>query len=130
MRPMIRMFVLAAATVSASAAFAATKVTVNVPFDFETRGHTFPAGQYEVNLDVAQSLITLRSHDHPAQSARWIVAPADFGPDAPTLSMKFDDNHDGTQSLRSIRLATRTTPVLDVREHHAAQNSVSITGGR
>jgi len=47
MRPMIRMFVLAAASASATAAFAFDRVTVNVPFNFETQGKTFPAGSSE-----------------------------------------------------------------------------------
>jgi len=50
MRPIIRMFVLAAVSASATAAFAFDRVTVNVPFNFETHGKTFPAGTYKVNL--------------------------------------------------------------------------------
>jgi hypothetical protein len=130
MRPMIRMFVLAVATLSASAAFAFDKVTVNVPFNFESRGKVYPAGQYDVKLDVSRNVLTLSSKTDTKSSLMWSVTPAEFGPDAPTLSMKFDDNGDGNHALRSIRLATRTTPVLDVRERHSAQREVSITGGR
>ena len=127
---MTRMFIFAAALASSSAAFALTKVTVNVPFNFEDHGKTYPAGRYDVRLDTNQGVMTLTNHDNAKQSVMWAVSPAEFGPDAPVLSMKFDDAEDGSHALRSIRLATRTTPVLDVRERHAAQREVSITGGR
>ena|ERR1700751_3881610 len=130
MRPMTRMFIFAAALASSSAAFALSKVTVNVPFSFESHGKTYQAGRYDVRLDLNQSVITLTNHDHPAQSVMWMAQPAEFGPDAPMLSLKFDNVADGTHELRSIRIATRTTPVLDVREKHATQREVSITGGR
>ncbi len=130
MRPITRIFVFAAALASSSAAFALSKVTVNVPFNFESHGKTYQAGRYDIVLDNSQSIITLVNHNHPSQSVMWAAAPAEFGPNNPTLSMKFDDETDGTHELRSIRLATRTTPVLDVREKHAAQREVSITGGR
>jgi hypothetical protein len=124
------MFIFAAALASSSAAFALTKVTVNVPFNFEDHGKTYPAGRYDVRLDTNQGVMTLTNHNDAKQSVMWAVSPAEFGPDAPVLSMKFDDAEDGSHALRSIRLATRTTPVLDVRERHAAQREVSITGGR
>ena len=127
---MTRMFIFAAALASSSAAFALTKVTVNVPFNFESHGKTYQAGRYDVRLDTNQGVMTLTNHDNAKQSVMWAVSPAEFGPDAPVLSMKFDDAEDGSHALRSIRLATRTTPVLDVRERHAAQREVSITGGR
>ncbi|MGC1295041.1 MAG: hypothetical protein WA869_08375 [Alloacidobacterium sp.] len=130
MRPMSRMFVFAAALASSSAAFALSKVTVNVPFNFESHGKTYDAGKYDVTLDASENILTLTNHNHPAESVVWIASPAEFGPNTAALSIKFDDAADGTHELHSIRLATRTTPVLDVREKHAAQREVSITGGR
>jgi hypothetical protein len=124
------MFVVAAALASSSAAFAVSKVRVNVPFSFETHGKTYQAGTYDVVLNQSENVITLSNHDHPNQTIMWMASPAELGPDAPTLSMKFDDQTDGRHELHSIRVATRTTPVLDVREKHASQREVSITGGR
>jgi hypothetical protein len=46
------------------------------------------------------------------------------------LSLKFDIGADGTHALRSIRLGTLITPVLDVPERHGPQHSVFITGVR
>jgi hypothetical protein len=127
---MIRLFVLAAATVSATAAFALDKVTVNVPFNFESHGKVYQAGQYDVKLDMARNVLTLSSKTDTKHSLMWAVSPAEFGPNTPDLSIKFDDSENGNHELRSIRLAARTTPVLDVRERHIAQREVSITGGR
>lgn len=130
MRPMTRMFIFGAALASSSAAFALSKVMVNVPFNFESHGKTYQAGKYDVQLDSSQNIIRMFNHYHPEQSVMWTASPAELGPNAPTLSMKFDDATDGTHELHSVRMATRTTPVLDVREKHAAQREVSITGGR
>jgi hypothetical protein len=124
------MFVVAAALASSSAAFAISKVRVNVPFNFESRGKTYQAGTYDVVLNQSENVITLTNHNNPGQTVMWMASPAEIGPDAPTLSMKFDDGNDGSHELRSIRVASRTTPVLDVREKHASQREVSITGGR
>jgi hypothetical protein len=127
---MTKMFVLAAALVSTSAAFAYTKVAVNVPFNFESHGKTYPAGKYDVKLDSNENVITLSSHENTKMNLMWSASPADFGPESPMLSLKFDDEPNGMHELRCIRLATRTTPVLDARERHTAQREVSITGGR
>ena len=130
MRTTTRMFVFAAALASSSAAFALNKATVTVPFNFESHGKTFQAGRYDVQLDASQNVLRLISREHPSQSVMWMASPADFGPNMPAVSIKFDDAADGTHELHSIRLATRTTPVLDERERHTAQRDVSITGGR
>ena len=45
MRPMIRMFVLAAVAASATAVFASETIAVDVPFSFDAHGKAFPAGQ-------------------------------------------------------------------------------------
>jgi hypothetical protein len=130
MRPMIRMSVLAAVLASATAAYAFDRVAVNVPFSFETHGETFPAGTYEVEFDSIHHTLKLSSKTDTKMSYIWIAAPADVGPDISTLSLKFDGGADGTHALRSIRLATWTTPVLDLRERHAAQHEASMRGSR
>ena len=130
MRPIIRMFVLAAMSASATAAFAFDMVTVNVPFNFETRGKTFPAGTYRVESTANQYALTLSNKTDTKMSFTWVASPAEFGPNISTLTLKFDIGADGTRALRSIRLGTLITPVLDVRERHVAQHSVFITAVR
>jgi hypothetical protein len=130
MRPMIRMFVLVAVTASATVSFAFDRVTVNVPFNFETNGKTFPAGTYRVESAENHDALTLSSKSDTTVSLTWIATPAEFGPNRSTLSLNFDIGADGTHALRNIRLGTLITPVLDVREKHPVQHSMYITGVR
>jgi hypothetical protein len=130
MRPIIRMFVLAAVSASATAAFAFDGVAVNVPFSFETHGKTFPAGTYKVESAANHCALTLSSKTDTKMSFTWIASPAEFGPNMSNLSLKFDIGADGTRALHSIRLGTLITPVLNVRERHVTQPSVFITGVR
>jgi hypothetical protein len=115
---MIRMFVLAAVSASATAAFAFDRVTVNVPFNFETYGKTFPAGTYKVESAANHDALSLSSKTDTKMSFTWVASPAEFGPNMSTLSLKFDIGADGTHALRSIRLGTLITPVLHVREKY------------
>lgn|SRR5271154_41542 len=130
MRPMIRMFVLAAVAASATAAFASETMTVNVPFTFETHGKAFPAGKYQVEFDSTENALVLISKTDTRKSFMWVASPADYSPKMARLALKFDCEADGTHELRSIRLATWETPVLHKREGHATQNDVSIAGGK
>jgi hypothetical protein len=130
MRPMIRVFVLAAVFASASAAFALDRVGVNVPFSFEMHGETLPAGTYEVEFDWIHHTLKLSSKTDTKMSYVWIAAPAEVGPDKSTLSLKFDDRADGAHALHNIRLATWTTPVLDMRERHVVQHEAASRGSR
>jgi hypothetical protein len=130
MRPMIRIFVLVAVFASATAAFAIERVIVNVPFSFKTHGETFPAGGYEVEFDSIYHTLKLSSKTDTKMSYVWIAYPAEFNTNMSTLSLKFDGRTDGTHVLRSIRLATWSTPELDLRERHVVQHEASITGSR
>jgi hypothetical protein len=114
--PICRVFVLAAVLASASAAFALDRVAVNVPFSFETPGEILPAGTYEVEFDWIHHTLKLSSKTDTKMSYVWIAAPAEIGPDASTLSIKFDDRADGVRALHNIRLAAWTTPALYMRE--------------
>ena len=130
MRFMIRSFVLTSAVFCATAAFAASKVEVNVPFNFETHGQAFPAGKYEVTLDMNACVLKLSSLTNTSQSAKWLVSPADYTADSPALRMKFDDAG-YTHELHSIQLGSRITPVLDApTKRHDAGSSVVTAGGQ
>jgi len=130
MRPMIRIFVLAAVFASTSAAFAFDRAAVNVPFSFETHGETLPAGTYEVEFDWIHHTLKLSSKTDTKISYIWIAAPAQLSPDKSTLSLKFDGRTDGNHLLRSIRLATWTTPVLDIRNRHVVQHEAASRDSR
>jgi len=129
MRFMLRSLVLTSAAFCATAAFAASKVVVNVPFNFETHGQAFPAGQYAVSLDRNANVLTLSNMANTSQSLTWVVSPADNA-NTPTLQMKFNDAG-YTHELHSIQLGTRITPVLDApAKHHDAGSSVVAAGGQ
>jgi hypothetical protein len=128
MRFMIRSLVLTSAALLATSAFAADKAVVNVPFNFESHGHAFPAGQYSVILDKNDNVVTLRSETDTRQSATWAVSPTD--PAGAPARLTFDAmgyNHE----LRSVQLGTRVTSVLDApAKHHGAGSSVAAVSGQ
>jgi len=130
MRPMIRVFVLAAVFASASAAFALDRVAVNVPFSFETHGKTLPSGAYEVEFDSIHDTLKLSSKTDTKMSYIWIAAPAEVGPDTSTPSLKFDNRADGIHVLRNIRLEMWNTPVLQLRERGVVQHEAASRGSR
>ena len=129
MRFMLRSLVLTSAALCATAAFAASKVVVNVPFNFETHGQAFPAGQYEVSLDMNASTLRLSNTANTSQSINWLVSPADRIENI-AVQMKFDDAG-YTHQLRSIQLGSRITPILDApAKSHDAGSSVVAAGGQ
>jgi hypothetical protein len=130
MRAMIRMFVLAAVFASASAAYALNRGAVNIPFSFETHGKVLPAGRYVVDFDWMRHTLKLSSKTDTKMSYFWSAAPAQVGADISTLSLEFDCKADGAHLLRSIRLGTWATPVLDTRQRQIVQHESSITGTR
>jgi len=60
----------------------------------------------------------------------WTAFPADFGPNASELSLRFDHGTDGTRVFRSIRLEKWATSLPDKRDKYLAQYQVSSTGVR
>ncbi|MBV8113349.1 MAG: hypothetical protein JO300_01310 [Silvibacterium sp.] len=130
MRSMIRSLVLTSAALFATAAFAADKAVVNVPFNFESHGQAYPAGQYQVSLDPSANVITLSNMANTAQSVRWTAGPADYDAGTPILRMKFDA--DGyNYELRSVQIARRITSVLDApAKYHLAGSYVATVSGQ
>ncbi len=86
-----------------TAAFAVEKMSVDVPFSFESHGEHFPANRYDITLNDDLHLITIRNSEFPAKSMSFMVTSAEVKADAPQLSIRFE--HAGnTHELRSIRL--------------------------
>lgn len=130
MRFMLRSLVLTSAALLATSAFAASKAVVNVPFNFESHGHAFPAGQYEVSLDTHYNVLTLASTSDTSESVMWAVGPTESNPAHPVARLKFDDAG-YTHELHSIQLGARITSVLDApAKHHDAGSSVVAAGGQ
>jgi hypothetical protein len=112
MRSIMRMLVLTPALCT-TAAFAVDRVSVDMPFSFESHGRVFPASQYDVSLTDDRRMLTLTSRTNPADRATWMTLSADKSPMDPDLSMQFDRNGK-LPELRAVRLGTYRTPILDV----------------
>ena len=119
MRSILRMLVLTPALCT-TAAFAVDRVSVNMPFSFESHGRVFPASRYDVGLSDDRRMMTLTSRTNPADTATWMTLPTDKEPMDPELSLQFDRNG-STPELRAVRLGTYRTPILDV--HRVAGKS-------
>lgn len=126
MRALIYSVVLTTASLCATAAFAATQAKVNIPFNFESQGHAFPAGQYVATLDVNQNVLALRSTSDASVSARWAVGPADYKPNDEKLVVKFDGLGE-SHTLRSLQLGPRITSRLDAPSRHHDAGSIAAT---
>jgi hypothetical protein len=112
MRSILRMLVLTPALCT-TAAFAVDRVSVNMPFTFESHGRIFPASRYDVSLSDDRRMLTLRSRTNAADTATWMTLSADKRPMDPELSLEFDPNRKAPE-LRAVRLGTYRTPILDV----------------
>jgi hypothetical protein len=130
MRSMLRTIVLTSAALCTTAAFAADKAVVNVPFNFETHGIAFAAGQYTASLSMNRNVLTLTNVNDPKETILWTVSPADESELVKPLLMKFDafgSNHE----LRTIQLGTRITPRLDApASRHDAGSLVAAVSGQ
>jgi hypothetical protein len=131
MRSTFRALVLATAAICASAAFAADRAVVNIPFNFESHGKVYPAGTYAASLDMNMSLLRLRSTTDPKVNVSWATSPADYNPSAQVLRLQFDDLENNTHQLRTIQLGSRITSVLDApAKHHDAGSLVAAVSGQ
>src|ERR1700759_5621815 len=117
MRFMIRSLVLTSAALFATAAFAADKAVVNVPFNFESHGKAFPAGQYQVSLDPSTHVITMSDMANAPETVMWTSSPADYSAGTPMVRIKFDDAG-YTHELHSVKVARGITSVLDAPAKH------------
>ena len=129
MRSMLRSIIFTSAALCATAAFAADKAVVNIPFNFETHGVSYPAGHYSAALDLNKNFMTLRNIAEPKESFTWLVSPADATAISSPLLIKFDD-YGSTHELRTVQLGSRITPRLDApaRRHDAGSLVAAVSG--
>ncbi len=112
MRALINSTVMTMVLLCATAALAATKAEVSVPFNFQAQHQNFPAGKYLITIDSQHNLLTLSSETNTKLSARWITGPADSNVQDEKLTLKFDGSGSG-HTLHSIQLGNRITTRLD-----------------
>jgi hypothetical protein len=114
--------------VCAPGAFAAEKVTVNIPFSFESHGKHFPPSQYEVTLSNDRYHLTLASRESPSLSLCILVESREDDRTLPELSILFKDV-DGTHALQSVRLGSYESAVLTPRSNVSSKHQVTSTSG-
>ncbi|HUY80951.1 MAG TPA: hypothetical protein VMU92_04440 [Acidobacteriaceae bacterium] len=112
MNNIIRSAIFATAAICATAAFAADRAEVNIPFSFVSQGKSFPAGRYSATLDANHNVLELSNVKDASYSAHWTANPADFHARNEKLTLKFDDlGH--SHHLRTMQLGPRITSRLD-----------------
>jgi hypothetical protein len=129
MRSVLRTIVFTSAALCATAAFAADKAVVNVPFNFETHGMAFSAGEYTAALSMEKNVLTLTNVANPKESVLWTVSPADETAIHAPLLLKFNDSG-AKHELRSIQFGSRITPRLDApaKRHDAGSLVAAVSG--
>lgn len=129
MRFILCSVVLATVSLGASAAFATPKAVVDIPFNFNSQGHVFPAGHYVATLNSNQTVLALTNMADAKMSTRWVASPIECNPADQKLILKFDGLGDG-HALRTVQLGSRITPRLDAPRHHNASSIAAEVGGQ
>ena len=125
MRLGLKSLVLSSAAFCATVAFAANQARVDVPFSFTAKGHSYPAGMYDVELDGNGSFVTLASRVDLAKQIRWSVGPTE--PAFMTAVVTFDQT--GTDhELKTIQFGNKITPALDKHSKQGISATTSIGG--
>ncbi|HEU4983970.1 MAG TPA: hypothetical protein VFT88_14930 [Acidobacteriaceae bacterium] len=129
MRSLINSTVMAMVLLCATAALAANKAEVSVPFSFHAQHQEFPAGKYLITVDPQHNLLTLSSETNTKLSARWITGPADSDFQNEKLTIKFDGSG-SHHTLRSIQLGNRITSRLDASPRNAVTGVAEKSSGQ
>ena len=109
MKNMIRNLMMAPAVLCASAAFAASTTTLNVPFSFTAQGKSYPAGQYTVSVDNNLKVATLTSRSDISKSIGSTLVPSNGNPSVPAnVRLDFSTTVSGHE-LRRIRYGATST---------------------
>src|SRR5579875_3334301 len=118
--------ILAAVTLTAAPGFAETSLTV--PFSFVAAGKLCPAGEYRVERNLLNGVITLKSSDGLRNFA-WVAGPGAPSPTSTHVVLRFDDCG-SMHYLNSIQSGSGITGRLDTRsipgECHAALSGASM----
>jgi len=125
MRLTIKALLLSSAALCATASFAATLARVDVPFNFTAKGHSYPAGTYDVSMDSRGTFVTLANYADPARQITWVVGPAE--PANKTAVIRFDEMG-SDYALKTIQLGDKITPNLNSHPVHGISATTSIGG--
>ena len=125
MRVAVKSFLFSSAAFCATAAFAANHARVDVPFSFTAKGHSYPAGMYDVELDGNQCFVTLASRVDLGKQIRWSVGPAE---PAYIYAVVTFDQTGNDHALKTIQFGNKITPNLDKHPKQGISATTSISG--
>jgi hypothetical protein len=124
MKTILKSLLLLTVVFFATAAFAADRLKVDVPFSFTTMGQSFPAGEYNIAMNANHCVLTLSSQSDTAMHVAFVVRPTDPRP-APGI-VTFDAQGDH-YSLRNIQVEGRITPNLDTHTSRGISATTSVS---
>jgi hypothetical protein len=110
MRLIFRASILSSIFLCALAASASNSARADLPFSFVIRGHSFPAGSYDITMDLNHSFITLANETDFAKRIVFTLGPAD---DATAPAMLRFNVCDGQAFLRDIHMGRSITRELN-----------------
>jgi hypothetical protein len=112
MRLISRASILSSVFLCAMAASARNMAQADLPFNFVIKGHSFPAGSYDIIMDSTHGFITLANRTNFAERIVFTVGPADEAIAPATLRF---DVCDGRAFLRDIHMGVSITGQQDHR---------------
>jgi hypothetical protein len=125
MRLALKSLVLSSAAFCATAAFAFNPGRVDVPFSFTAKGHSYPAGMYDVVLDRGGTFVTLGSRVDLTKQFAWSVGPRN--PAKMPVVVTFD-RVGSDYALKTIQYGGKITPDLDKHPKQGISATTSIGG--
>ncbi len=112
MRLISKASILSSIFLCAMAASASTMARADLPFSFVIKGHSFPAGSYDIVMDSTHGFITLANRTNFAERIVFTVGPADEATAPATLRF---DVCGGQAFLRDIHMGVSITGEQDQR---------------
>ena len=125
MRLALKSLVLSSTAFCAITAFAANPGRVDVPFSFTAKGHSYPAGMYDVALDRGGTFVTLGSRVDLTKQFAWSVRPS--SPAKMPVVVTFD-RVGSDYALKTIQYEGKITPNLDKHPKQGISATTSIGG--
>jgi len=130
MRLILKASVLSSIFLCALAASANTIARADLPFSFVIKGHSFPAGYYDITMDSTHSFITLANRTNAADRIVFTLGPADAATAPATLRFNVCG---GQAFLRDIHMGVEITaeqhrrgkPGSEVCTDHASESTVT-----
>jgi hypothetical protein len=116
---------IAATSMAAVPAIAATSTTLNVPFSFTVNGRSLPAGEYSVVRDSTGSFVRLQGKD-ASQSYTWTGLST--GVDSGRVTLRFNAESD-QHALESVQYGSLVTSRMDKKSRKAEHATQQISGG-